>query len=125
MKSIAKQFIVFVTVAALSVELVVFVSGCIADTHMQTNDTVGVRTKVPVIVTAEKPTLEPLTADELTAYAALQETFRKKLESNNQKLQTWALQEEAAIRDYNAWAVTSNSLSDSGVHVTPSPVKGQ
>lgn len=91
--------------------------GCPSSIGLTSHDTVSVRTKVPNLDVPDRPVLDAMSADELTAYQALPQVLRDKLEGNNSKLQVYAQKLEVTIKDYNTWATTENGLSNASVGV--------
>lgn len=80
-------------------------------------NTVAVIGRVPILAVPEKPVMELLDSEELIAYNALPESLRKKLQSNDKKLKTWALQLLVGIEGYNQYAEIRNQQSDASVGV--------
>jgi hypothetical protein len=81
----------------------------------------SVRGKVPVIPLPERPKLDKMTPEDMTAYRALPDPLKEKLESNNQKLQIYAEQLEVGTKEYNAYAKYNNAATDAELGVTPRP----
>ena len=85
-----------------------------------TNAVIG---RVPVLDYPPKPALELLDAEELAAYNALPDSLKKKLQGNDKKLKTWALQMQVAIDAYNDYAAVRNHQSDVSVGINQGPGK--
>lgn len=88
--------------------------------------TVVVNGKVPTLEAAEKPQLEKLTPQEVQSYLSIEETARRKLESNDKKLKIYGEQNAAVIQEYNAFAKHRNASSEeflTGKKPQPAPDK--
>ncbi len=90
---------------------------CAKPLGMLPTNTVAVIGRVPLISVPEKPLMLAMDADELVAYNALPESLRLKLQGNDKKLKTWALQLLVGIEDYNQYAEIRNQQSDASVGV--------
>ena len=90
---------------------------CVFSILILTGCSVGNRTvvsegKVPTLRAADKPEQEKLTPQEITSYLTVEESARRKLESNNKKLMSYGEQNAEVIEIYNNFATTRNAMSD-------------
>lgn len=84
----------------------IFLLGC------KSTNTVYAPGKVPTLDAAEKPELEKLTPEEVKSYLSLDEVIRRKLEASDKKLKIYGEQNDAVIKEYNAFAKYRNAMSE-------------
>ena len=105
----------------LVLSLVLVLAGCSKD-YVDRN-TVPVESKVPYLDVPARPKLANLTPEELTAYGALPETVRAKLQANDKALKQYAEELAVAVFEYNAFAKLQNRKSDMWMGVKPAEPK--
>jgi hypothetical protein len=77
------------------------------------------RPRLPELERPSRPKLEKLDAEELKAFRKMPESAQKKLLSNNNQLQHYALSLEITIDSYNAYADRWNGTEKKNDRVAP------